>query len=152
MEYRYREIREDNDFKQREVAEKINMNRSGYANIEAEITYTKLQHFLDFCNLFNCSMDYAARLTNKNNTEHLITIDKIDKKVMAERLTILENETGSEAKDIAKELGVNQSTYSRYKNEKFKYYMQTLMVKRLAKDYGYSMDWLTGRSNIKKIK
>lgn len=30
--------------------------------------------------------------------------------------------------------------------------IQTLMLKQLAKDYDYSMDWLVGRSNQKYIK
>ena len=97
----------------------------------------------------NCTMDYVANLTHNNKT-HLIThIDKIDKSIMTERLNTLETENNKEAQDIAKELGISKSTYSHYKNVNNDRLMQTLMLKRLAERYGYSMDWLVGRSNKK---
>ena len=70
---------------------------------------------------------------------------------MRDRLNILEKENNKQAKDIAKELGIQKSTYSEYKNPKSKNTIQTLMLKYLAKTYGYSMDWLVGRSNQKYI-
>ena len=149
MEYRFKEIREDNDLKQHDVATKINISRGGYANIEAETANIKLKYFLSFCNEMNCTMDYVANLTHNNKT-HLIThIDKIDKSIMTERLNTLETENNKEAQDIAKELGISKSTYSHYKNVNNDRLMQTLMLKRLAEKYGYSMDWLVGRSNKK---
>lgn len=151
MEYRFREIREDNELKQHEVANRISLSRGGYANIESETANIKLKYFLAFCNEFNCTMDYTAKLTNNNKTHLINCINEIDKSVMAERLNILEEENDKEAQEIAKELGISKSTYSNYKNKNIKSLMQTLMVKRLAEKYGYSMDWLVGRSNKKNM-
>lgn len=148
MEYRFKEIRELLDLKQREIAEKTNISRGAYANIEAETANVKLKYLLNYCNTFNLSMDYVCNLTN-NNDSSLNKINTIDKKLMAERLTILEKENGKQAKDIAKELGILKSTYSGYKNSKQPNLMQTLMLKKLASKYHYSMDWLIGRSHTK---
>lgn len=70
---------------------------------------------------------------------------------MASRLTILEKENNKQAKDIAKELGILKSTYSGYKNSKQPNLMQSLMLKKIALKYNYSMDWLIGRTNKKHI-
>lgn len=78
-------------------------------------------------------------------------INTIDKKLMAERLTILEKENHKQAKNITEELGILKSTYSGYKNSKQPNLMQTLMLKKLADKYHYSMDWLIGRSTNKKL-
>lgn len=150
MQYRFKEIRENNDLKQHEIAKKIGMGRAEYANIESEISNIKLKDFLKFCNEFNCSMDYAANLTN-NNSHISNSISKIDKSIMADRLRTIENENSKESKDIAIELGITPSAYSNYKNKNMERLMQTLMVKYLAKKYGYSMDWIVGRTDKKFI-
>lgn len=151
MEYRFREIRELLDLKQHEVADCTKISRGAYANIEAEIANAKLKYLLTYCNTFNLSMDYVCNLTNTNDNSYLWKIDTIDKSVMASRLTTLEQENNKQAQDIANELGVLKSTYSGYKNPKQTNFTQTLMLKKLALKYNYSMDWLIGRSNKKNI-
>lgn len=150
LDYRFKEIRDDLELKQHEIAEPTNISRGGYANIESEISNVKLKYLLDYCNEFNFSLDYVCKLTDIPTTKSLIRIKKIDKKVMAERLMVIEKENRKQAKDIATELGISKSTYSSYKNPKIPNLMQTLMVKKLALKYNYSMDWIIGRSNKKK--
>jgi len=110
----------------------------------------KLKYLLTYCNQFDFTLDYVCKLTDENITKYITPIEKINKKVMAERLSILEQENKKQGKDIAKVLGVSKSTYSGYKNPKLPNLMQTLMVKKLASKYCYSMDWLIGRSSQKK--
>ena len=105
---------------------------------------------LTYCNHFGLSMDYVCRLTNKINYD-FINIKKIDKKVMASRLDEIEQEQKLLAKDIALELGIGKTTYSYYKSMKRSNLMQTLMLKHLCSKYGYSMDWVVGRSSKKYI-
>lgn len=150
LDYRFKEIRDELDLKQHEIAEPTDISRGGYANIEAEISNVKLKYLLTYCNQFDFTLDYVCKLTNENITKYITPIRKIDKKVMAERLSILERENKKQGKDIAKVLGISKSTYSGYKNPKLPNLMQTLMVKRLASKYCYSMDWLIGRSSQKK--
>lgn len=152
MDYKFREIRDEYELKQVEIANKINISRGAYANIEAETANIKLKDFLVYCNELNFTMDYVANLDNQNRISDIQKIDFIDKNVLSERLTILEKENHKQAKDIANELCVQKSTYSEYKNPNSTNMIQTLMLKQLAKKYDYSMDWLVGRSNQKYIK
>lgn len=150
LDYRFKEIREDLDLKQHEIAEPTHISRGSYANIESEISNVKLKYLLNYCNEFNFSLDYICKLTDLPCSDSLIPIKTIDKRVMAERLTIIEKENHKLAKDLANELGISKSTYSGYKNPKLPNLMQTLMLKRLALKYNYSIDWIVGRSNEKK--
>ncbi len=152
MDFKFREIRDEYELKQTEIAEKINISRGAYANIESEIANIKLKDFLVYCNEMNFTMDYVSNLDNLNRMLFIKKIDFIDKKILSERLSILEKENHKQAKDIAKELGIHKSTYSHYKNPDSNNMIQTLMLKQLARDYDYSMDWLVGRSNQKYIK
>lgn len=152
MDFRFREIRDEYELKQSEIAEKMNISRGAYANIESEIANIKLKDFLVYCNEMNFTMDYVSSLDNLNRMLFIKKIDFIDKRILSERLSILEKENHKQAKDIAKELGVHKSTYSHYKNPNSSNMIQTLMLKQLARDYDYSMDWLVGRSNQKYIK
>lgn len=152
MDFKFREIRDEYELKQAEIAEKMNISRGSYANIEAETANIKLKDFLVYCNEMNFTMDYVCNLDNLNRMLFIKKIDFIDKKILVERLNILENENHKQAKDIAEELGIHKSTYSHYKNPNSPNMIQTRMLKQLAKDYDYSMDWLVGRSNQKYIK
>ncbi len=152
MEYRFKEIRENNNLKQHEVASLLGISRGAYANIEAECANIKLRLLLKYCNVFKCTLDYITFLTDKNNTKLLNNISEIDKNIMAKRLGILEVENKKEAKDIAFELGIDKSTYSHYKSIKDNEIMQSLMLKKLCDKYKFSMDYLIGRSDTKKIQ
>ena len=151
MEYKFKEIRGLLDLKQREIAELTHISRGAYANIEAETANVKLKYLLTYSNAFNLSMVYVCNLKDTNDISSIKKINTIDKKIMASRLTILEKENNKQAKDIAKELGILKSTYSGYKNSKQPNLMQSLMLKKIALKYNYSMDWLIGRTNKKHI-
>lgn len=151
MEYKLKRIREELELKQSEIADLIGISRSNYANIECEILNMKLKYLLIFCNKLNYSMDYVCNLSNTNRLPDKM-INSIDKNVMKERLDIIEKEQGLTSTMIANELGIFRNTYSQYKNEKYPNIIQTLMLKKIASKYNYSMDWIVGRSNHKRIK
>ena len=88
MEYKFNEIRTSLELKQREIAEKTKISRGAYANIEAETANVKLKYLLTYCNTFNLSMDYICNLKKNNDTSSLKKLNKINKKIMADRLTI----------------------------------------------------------------
>lgn len=151
MEFRFKDIREKLDLKQIDVASAIGISRGAYANIECEIANIKLKDLVKYSYYFNYSLDYICNLTEINNYNSK-KINKIDKKIMSERLSIIEYELGKDAKDIANLLGIDKSTYSYYKNINKTRLIQTLMLKKLCKEYGYSMDWVIGISDIKNTK
>lgn len=152
MEYKFREIRVNNDLRQIDVANVISISRGAYANIEAETANIKLKLLLKYCNAFNLNLDYVCNLTTIPTYQDLKKLESIDKNILAERLLIIEKEQRKASYEIATELGISNSTYSLYKSSSRDSIIQTLMLKHLAKTYGYSMDWLVGRSDIKYRK
>ena len=50
---------------------------------------------------------------------------------------------------MAENLSIDYSTYS--KNENGKNYPTTYTIYEIAKKYGYSLDWITGRKEEKKL-
>jgi len=152
VEYRFKEIRENFDFKQHEIAKDIGISRGNYANIESETENIKLRTFNTYCNKFNFSMDYVANLSDKFSYSGITKLEKLEKRIISDRLITIENDLNKKGKDIAKELGIAPSTYSDYKNVNKPNLIQTLMVKRLASKHDYSMDWIVGRSEQKFIK
>lgn len=151
MDYQFKRIREELELKQYKVAHLIGISRGNYANIECEYLNIKLKYLLTFCNKLNYSMDYVCNLSNTNRKPDKI-IESIDKNIMKERLDIIEKEQGLTSTMIANELGIFRNTYSQYKNEKYPNIIQTLMLKKIASKYNYSMDWIVGRSNHKKLQ
>jgi len=152
MEYRLYDIRETIDLKQWEVADKIGMSRGNYANKESEIANITLKDFNNYCNVFEYSMDYVARLTAIPTYRNIKYITFIDKTIIKERLSTIEKEQNISAKAIAKLLGVAECTYSEYKNPNSNNMIQTLFLKKICLTFNYSMDWVVGRTENKSIK
>ena len=150
MEYRFKDLRENEELKQYEIATIMGISRSNYSMIEIEKSNVKLFNLLKCCNYYNCTLDYMMNISQTNDSSRIISIDKIDKNIIRERLTIIEKEQNITAVKIARMLGIEKSTYSSYKSIKSNNIIQSLMLKKIALEYNYSVDWIIGRSNIKR--
>lgn len=150
MEFIFKKIREEKELKQKEIALLTGISRGAYANIEAEIANVKLEYLIKYCYIFKVSLDYVCNLTPNNNFSIKYN-KKIDKQILNERLCFIEKEQNLKSKDVAKFLGILESTYSQYKSVKTTNLIQTLMLKAIAKKYNYSMDWIVGMSDKKHI-
>lgn len=148
MNFRLKDIREDNDLKQIDVASKLNVTRSAYANWEAETVNIPLVKLNEFCNLFKISMDYVSMLTNVKSSNIDYNLE-LSNEIIKERLGIIENELSKTQRDMANLLGISESTYSKYKNENT---IQTLMLREVSSKFDYSMDWIIGKTETKEIK
>ena len=60
-----KEIREDKNYTQVEVAKMLKVSRSVYGMWEQENDIIPIKRLIDFCNLFNVSVDYVLDLTDK---------------------------------------------------------------------------------------
>ena len=146
MEYRLKDIRESLDLTQNDVAKNLDITRANYSMWEIEKLNIPLLKYNNFCNRYGYSMDYVANLTNNSDIKH-ITFKRIDEQKLSERLSIMENMLNLSASAIANMLGIGESTYYDYKNPKHPSTIQTLYLKHLAKETGFSMDWIVGRSD-----
>ena len=62
---RMRNLREDHDLKQREVAAIINKSQQGYSHIEEGRAELKIDDMIKLCKFYNVSADYFVGISNE---------------------------------------------------------------------------------------
>ena len=65
MYRRIRELREDNDLTQREVAEMLGMSQTGYSKYETGTNDIPIAILIKLADFYNVSVDYLLGRTNK---------------------------------------------------------------------------------------
>ena len=144
MEFkRIKAIREDNDLTQSNIARLLRVNRSAYSLWELGINTIPLSNLVDFCNLFNLSIDYILGITNVKN--YTLVNKNIDIKVLGERLKFIRKREKKTQENIANLLNTTHSTWSAYEHSKV--LIPTIFIWKFATEYNCSIDWLCGRTN-----
>ena len=69
---RLKDIREDNDINQEEMAKILGVNRSTYSMWELEMNVIPLRVLCNFADYFNVSIDYVLGLSNNKNPKNII--------------------------------------------------------------------------------
>ena len=64
MKTRLRDLREDRDIKQREVAAYLNCSQQVYSNYELDQRYIPTAILIQLANFYGVSVDYLLRLTD----------------------------------------------------------------------------------------
>lgn len=149
MSYRLKDIRIDNDLTQKYLAEKLHVSRSTYSGWENEGDNIPLYQFNNFCELFNLSLDYVAKLIDRRENITNKEKKKIDFKLIGEKLETVRKESNLKQKQISEIMGVSEATYVNYKKGSTP--IQTEILKRVALHFDVSLDWLVGKSNKKSI-
>ena len=62
---RLRDLREDKDMNQSQVAKILGMKQQQYARYESGVQEIPLHHMITLAKYYNVSLDYIAGLTNK---------------------------------------------------------------------------------------
>ena len=150
MSYRLKDIRIDNDLTQKYMAQKLNVSRSTYSGWENEGDNIPLYQFNNFCEIFNLSLDYVAKIIDRREEITNNIKKKIDYKLTGQRLEIVRKENKIKKKQLSKIMGISEATYVNYKNGKTP--IQTEILKEFALYFKVSLDWLVGKSEIKKLK
>jgi transcriptional regulator with XRE-family HTH domain len=60
-----RNLREDRDLTQKEVAQVINKSQQGYSHIEEGRAELKIDDLIKLCKFYNVSADYFIGITNE---------------------------------------------------------------------------------------
>ena len=105
-------IREDNDLKQNQMADILHVKRSAYSLWELGINIIPLQKLITFADYFNYSLDYTLGLTKNKDSDHIIK--GLDLKVLGENLRKIRLEHNLTQKEIAKILNVEQACITKY--------------------------------------
>lgn len=66
---RLKDLREDRDLTQEELAKKLHMKREQYRRYETGINEIKASHIIMFAKFYNVSTDYILGLTDNPNKE-----------------------------------------------------------------------------------
>lgn len=62
-----RDLREDNDLTQREVADYLGTSQTMYARYERGANELPIHHLISLCSLYRVSSDYILGIKNKND-------------------------------------------------------------------------------------
>lgn len=141
MFQRLRDVREDNNLSQANVANMLNISRPNYTRWETREKIIPLRKLNEYCNIFKVSMDYVVGL-EKNN--YYTNYDKdIDIKIVSQRIKSVRIKNNLTQMNLANMLNCDQSIISDYENGR------TLILTSLAidicKKFNISLDWLCGR-------
>lgn len=136
-----KDIREDNDISQVQMAEILGVNRSTYSLWELGINIIPLKSLCNFADYFNYSIDYVLELTNIRKNPNLIKgldLIKLGENIKKIRL---QNELSQE--NIASMIGVTQACITRY--EKGLICISTSNLYKLSKEFKISLSELCGK-------
>ena len=138
---RMKEIREDAELKQKDVAQIMNVTKGSYSMWECGADTIPLRRLNDFCNHFDVSIDYVTGLTDRK--KYINQKPDIKIKLTGHNLKKIRKKNGRTQIEIADELNINQPTWNRYENSKT--LILTVVLYHLAKKYNYSIDKILGK-------
>lgn len=109
-----KDIREDNDLNQEQIANILNVNRSTYSLWEIGVNIIPLSELCEFANYFNLSIDYVLGLTNTRS----VNVDKIilDFTRLGANLKKLRLSKNLSQEKLSEILGVTQACITKYEN------------------------------------
>lgn len=139
---RLKEIREERNLTQREVADALEVERSTYAGWETGKDTIPLRRLNKLSDYYKISVDYMTGLSDVTSSYRVIDLDA---KVIGQNLKDFRKERNLVQKDIFLFLNTTSSTYSAY--ETGKVLIKTDFLYSICKNYNASMDELLGKKN-----
>ncbi len=130
---RIKDIREDNDLTQVEMANNLGIKRSAYSLWELGTNIIPLEKLIHFSNFFNISIDYILSISNKKET----TIKKYNPKTVGENIRMVRKENNLTQESISKLLGITQACVARMENG---YGISTKTLYKFCIKFNKSMD------------
>lgn len=138
---RLKDIREEHNLKQFEVANLLKVSRSVYGMWEVEQDTIPLKRLNDFCNEFNVSFDYVLELTQIKNYPN--SKEEIDIHKLQVRLTTLRKKANFTQDRLSQKLNITRSLISKYEHN-----INLILTNNLieyAKYFAISSDYLVGK-------
>lgn len=134
-------IREENDLVQKDVADILGIERSTYSSYEIGRDTIPLKHLNTLCNYFDISLDYAMGLSKVKKYKN--SKNDIDKAKIKIRLKEFRKENNLTQQEISNILNTSRSTWTGYESGNF--LISTLLLYELSRRYKYSMDYILGK-------
>lgn len=135
---RLRDIREDKDMTQSDIAEVLKVDKSTYSKWETETEVMPLRRVVAFANFTKKSLDYITGLSDdSSDIEYIINVDK---KAIGKRLKDTRIKLKYTQEDLANLLGSCQSCISDY--ETGNKLIPSIYAFEICRLYNKSFDWL----------
>ncbi len=143
-----RDIREDADLTQKNLANIIGVASSTYNRWETRECFPPVNRLNDICNYFNVSMDYLMGLAPKGTP--VIVNRKLNKDIISSRIKSIRIKEGLTQEQLANCINWGHSTISGY--ETGKHLVLLTFACDIARKYNVSLDYIYGRSNEKYLQ
>ena len=131
-----KEIRENKELKQWQIANELKVDRSTYAGWETGKDTIPLRKLYELSNYYKISIDYITGLSKKNN--YIYSGDSIDLNRVAKNLRKLRIDNNLKQRYIFNMLNIASSSYSVYETGQI--LIQTSFIYQIAKKYNSSID------------
>lgn len=141
-----KEIREEKNITQKELAKILNITTSCYSRYENENDIFPIKHLINTCQYLDVSLDY---IFNFNNSKIYSNINKkIDSKNIGLRIKALRKDEKLTQEKLAKILNIGNGTIADY--ERGRYLISTPVLYDICKKYKISADYILGRTDNPK--
>lgn len=137
-------IREENDIKQKDLANILNISQSLISRWESGTDIPSIKRINILSNYYKISLDYIFNFTNEKSYNNS-TYKEIDKVIVGKRLQFIRKKYNLTLRALATELNTTSSTLSAY--ESGKTLILTAFAIQICKKYNISLDWLYGKIN-----
>lgn len=138
---RLKDIRENADISQKEMASILKVKRSTYSLWELGINIIPLSYIVYFADYFNYAIDYCLGLTNIKNSPNKKGLDLI---VLGNNMKEIRLKNNLSQENIADSLKVTQACIVRY--EKGLVCISTSNLYKFCKEFKVSMSYICGKS------
>lgn len=139
--------REEIGLTQKELGEIFNVKNNTVSGWELGLDTMPFEKLVEFCNLYNYSLDFVVGLSRKNTDYSKINIDK---GIIGNNLKSIRKSLHLTQQELADECNISRTTYSSY--ECGRYLINTITIYTICKTYNISMDEICGRIKNSKIK
>ena len=136
-----KELREEANLLQNDVASQINIQGKVYSLYETEYTIIPSKHLITLADFFHISLDYLFGFTKLKQYSNTKIAD--DKKIIGQRLKEFRKENKLTQTKLASILHTTQSVIADY--EKGRYLIATPFLYQICKKYNISADYLLGK-------
>lgn len=142
---RLEQLREENDFTKKKMAEILGISDSLYARWENGKEIIPTRRMYQIANYYKVNIDYLMGLTSNRTT--IVSKDEINILLVSSRITEIRKDFGESLREFSKRLNTSNSTWSAY--ETGKVLILGAFLLEICKIENYSADWILGRSNEK---
>mgnify|MGYP003480592894 CR=1 FL=1 len=140
-------LKDERDLKSRDVAKYLNVNESTYSEWEHNKIPIPTRRIIELAEFYNVNIDYMLKLTDTRKVIKGKT--KLDLELIGNRLKEIRQELGLSLRGLGDKLNCSFSSLGSYERGENLINCEILMS--LYKYSNYSIDYILGRTNNKKI-